>query len=127
MSDRQRHESRRRLLAVPKQDDTPAGRSRTPVHADRVQTPTSSPERSGGGLLTLQSLVAFGVIAWAFGIVLAVSDTASRFSQASAIAVLLLLGCVAFLLLRPRRRQQAAQGGLPGGAGAARASGAAGG
>ena len=47
--------------------------------------------------MTFGGLVAFGVIAWALGIILAISDRDSQFSQASAVTVLLLLGCIAFL------------------------------
>lgn len=66
--------------------------------SDRTPIPTSSSEHSDRDLVTLARVLAFGIMAWALGIILAVSDRAGQFSQASAIGVLLLLGCLAFLI-----------------------------
>lgn len=98
MSDPRRQDARSRLRAVPKRDDTSSGTHQASMPSDRTQISTPFSEHSDGGLVTVGRLLAFGVIAWALGIILAVSDRAGQFSQASAIGILLLLGCLAFLV-----------------------------
>jgi diguanylate cyclase (GGDEF)-like protein len=61
--------------------------------------------------LTLERVLAFGILTWTLGIVLAIFDQADQLSRSSVIGVLLLLGLFAFVaalvLFRPRVRPAA--------------------
>jgi len=95
--DPQREDARSRWLAALERDGTSRGSQHVPVPHERTQIPAPSPERGEEGPLTVSRLLAFGVLTWTLGIMLGVIDEEGRFSRASAITVLLLLGCLAFL------------------------------
>jgi diguanylate cyclase (GGDEF)-like protein len=68
------------------------------ARADRAQIHTSLPGSGEGRPLIFGRLLAFGVLAWTLGILLALFDEADQFSQTSVISVLLLLGFLTFLV-----------------------------
>lgn len=98
LSDPQRQDGRSPLRAIPRQDDRSPGRHDASVPRDHTQVSSLFSQHGEEGPLTFERLMAFGVMAWGLGIILAVIDRGGQFSTAPAIGILLLLGCLAFLV-----------------------------
>ena len=102
-----RPDARSRWRAALDKDDTRAGQG-TPVRGNHAQILASSSGPRAKGVLTLERVLAFGVLTWTLGIILAVFNQADQLSRTSVIGVLLLLGLLAFIaalvLIVPRVR-----------------------
>ena len=97
LGDPRRQDARDRWQAALQRDET-SRRSRRASRTPDLSQPPSSPEPSEKSLPPLLRLLAFGVLAWGLGALLAVVDEAGQFARASAIGFLLVLGFVAFLV-----------------------------
>jgi len=98
LGDPRRQDALSRWQAVLERDDTSRTGQHVSARADRTQIDTSLPRSGERGPLTFGRVMAFGALAWALGILLAIFDQADQFSRTSVISVLLLLGILAFLV-----------------------------
>jgi diguanylate cyclase (GGDEF)-like protein len=98
LGDPRRQDALNRWRAALERDDPSRTRQDASARANHTPIHASFPGSGERRPLTLGRLLAFGVLAWAMGILLAIFDEADQFSRTSVICVLLLLGFLAFLV-----------------------------
>lgn len=108
LGDPRRQDALKRWRAALERDDTSRSEWHASARADGTQIHTSLPGSGEERPQIFGRLLAFGVLAWTLGILLALFDEADQFSRASIISVLLLLGSltvvVAVVLIVQRMR-----------------------
>jgi len=98
LGDPRRQDALNRWRAALERDDTSRTRQHVSARANRTQIHTSLPGSGERGPLTLGRLLAFGVLAWTMGVLLAIFGEEGQFSQSPAINFLVLLGFLTFLI-----------------------------
>jgi diguanylate cyclase (GGDEF)-like protein len=97
LGDPRRQDALKRWRAALERDDTSRTGRHAPARADGTQIHTSLPGSGEGRPQIFGRLLAFGVLAWTLGILLALFDEANQFSRTSIISVLLLMGSLTFV------------------------------
>jgi len=98
LGDPRRQDALKRWRAALERDDTSRTGRHASARADGTQIHTSLPGSGEGRSQIFGRLLAFGVLAWTLGILLALFDEANQFSRTSIISVLLLLGSLTFVV-----------------------------
>ncbi len=92
-----RWDARSRKRRVLEREEVSPARQHPSASVEPPPIPTQSPEQNRRTPLTLGGLVGFGILAWVLGLILAVGDSAGQSAQATAIGLLLVMGCLALL------------------------------
>ena len=98
LGDPRRQDALKRWRAALERDDTSRTGRHASARADGTQIHTSLPGSGEGRPKIFGRLLAFGVLAWTLGILLALFDEANQFSRTSVITVLLLMGSLTFVV-----------------------------
>ena len=98
LGDPRRQDALQRWRAALERDDSSRARRHASAPADPAQGHSSLAGSAERVPQTFGKVLAFGLLAWTMGILLAVFDQADQFSRTSIISVLLLLGILAFLV-----------------------------
>jgi diguanylate cyclase (GGDEF)-like protein len=98
LGDPRRQDALKRWRAALERDDTSRTGRHASARADGAQIQSALPGSGERRPQIFGRLLAFGVLAWTLGILLALFDEADQFSRTSIISVLLLLGSLTFVV-----------------------------